>query len=133
MGKSYCFKIPGRLDFIYQYAILRFYNIYLQNNVIFHGLHYIKTGFICFNCIILCNITTDSMAGRIINIIYSQTWPCSHLSGADPGGVHPACAPLKLEKIWFFCVKSWFFTRNTPKIFASRSTWRNYFKCTPPL
>jgi hypothetical protein len=23
--------------------------------------------------------------------------------------------PLKLEKIWFFGVKSWFFTRNTPK------------------
>jgi hypothetical protein len=29
--------------------------------------------------------------------------------GVDPG------APHKLEKIWFFCVKSWFFTRNTPK------------------
>ena len=26
--------------------------------------------------------------------------------------------PLKLEKIWFFGVKSWFFTRNTPNIFA---------------
>jgi hypothetical protein len=29
--------------------------------------------------------------------------------------------PLKLEKIWFFGVKSWFFTRNTPKIFAPPS------------
>ena len=66
---------------------------------------------------------------------------------------------LKLEKIWFFCVKSWFFTRNTPKMFAPPSAigknmifWRkivifhtkypknfappsarcNFFKCAPP-
>jgi hypothetical protein len=45
-------------------------------------------------------------------------------TGADPGGVgaHPARAPpLKLEKIWFFGTKSWFFKRNTPKIFAPPS------------
>ena len=49
-------------------------------------------------------------------------------------GAHPAagCAPLKLEKIWFFGVKSWFFTRNTPKIFAPPSARRNIFKCAPP-
>jgi hypothetical protein len=28
-----------------------------------------------------------------------------------------------LEKIWFFGVKSWFFTRNTPKIFALPSAF----------
>jgi hypothetical protein len=33
-------------------------------------------------------------------------------------GAPGAPAPLKLEKIWFFCVKSWFFTRNTSKMFA---------------
>ena len=55
----------------------------------------------------------------------------SSLPGADPGGAHPA-PPLKLEKIWFCCVKSWFFTRNTRKIFAPRSARREYFKC-PPL
>ena len=33
----------------------------------------------------------------------------------------PPRAPLKLEKIWFFGVKSWFFTRNTPTIFAPPS------------
>ena len=38
-------------------------------------------------------------------------------AGADP----ERGAPLKLEKIWFFCVKSWFFTRNTPTIFAPPS------------
>ena len=38
-------------------------------------------------------------------------------SGADTGGAHQARAPLKLEIIWFFGVKSWFFTRNTPTIF----------------
>ena len=28
----------------------------------------------------------------------------------------------RLEKIWFFGVKSWFFTRNTPKMFPPPST-----------
>ena len=52
-------------------------------------------------------------------------------SGADPGvGGHPA-PPLKLEEK-FFCVKSWFFTRNDPKMFALRSARRHYFKCDPP-
>jgi hypothetical protein len=40
--------------------------------------------------------------------------------------------PLKLEKIWFFGVKSWFFTRNTPNIFAPPSARCNFFKCAPP-
>ena len=35
--------------------------------------------------------------------------------------------PLKLEKIGFFGVKSWFFTRNTPNIFAPPSARRNFF------
>ena len=44
-----------------------------------------------------------------------RQWP---IAGVDPGGgAHQARAPLKLEKIWFFGVKSWFFTRNTPTIF----------------
>ena len=46
-------------------------------------------------------------------------------------GVHPAHTPLKLEKIRFFGVKSWFFTRNTPIIFAPPSAWGHFFKCTP--
>ena len=33
--------------------------------------------------------------------------------------------------IWFFGVKSWFFTRNTQNIFAPPSTRRNFFKCAP--
>ena len=41
-------------------------------------------------------------------------------AGADP-----------LEKIWFFGVKSWFFTRNTPTMFAPPSVRRNFFKCAP--
>jgi hypothetical protein len=51
--------------------------------------------------------------------------------GGSRGGVHPTHAPLKLEKIWFFGVKSWFFTRNTPTIFAPPSARRNFFKCAP--
>jgi hypothetical protein len=39
-------------------------------------------------------------------------------TGADTEGGAP---PLKLEKIRFFGVKSGFFTRNTPKIFAPPS------------
>ena len=42
------------------------------------------------------------------------------------GGRTRRAPPLKLKKIWFFGVKSWFFTRNTPTIFAPPS------KCTPP-
>ena len=40
--------------------------------------------------------------------------------------------PLILEKIWFFGIKSWFFTRNTQKNFSPPSTRRNFFKCAPP-
>jgi hypothetical protein len=36
-----------------------------------------------------------------------------------------------LEKIWFFGIKSWFFTRNTPKFFAPPSALRNFSKCAP--
>ena len=42
------------------------------------------------------------------------------------------CWCWKLEKIWFFGVKSWFFTRNTPTMFAPPSARRNFFKCAPP-
>ena len=56
------------------------------------------------------------------------------MSGADPGGAAPgAPPPPKIGKIWFFGVKSWFFTRNTPKIFAPPSARRKFFKCAPPL
>jgi hypothetical protein len=49
-------------------------------------------------------------------------------SVADPrgaGGAPGERPALKLEKIWFFSVKSWFFTRNTPTIFLSAPpiTW----------
>jgi hypothetical protein len=50
--------------------------------------------------------------------------------GSRGGGLR--APPLKLEKIWFFDVKSWFFTRNTPKFFAPPSARRNFFKCAPP-
>ena len=54
-----------------------------------------------------------------------------NVTGADPWGrTHPVRAPtLKLEKIWLFGVKSWFFTRNTPTMFAPPSARRNFFKC----
>ena len=58
-------------------------------------------------------------------IILHQTYT----AGADPGG--GGTPPLKLEKIKKFGVKSWFFTQNTPKMFASPSTQSNSFNCTP--
>jgi hypothetical protein len=57
---------------------------------------------------------------------------CIYFSRGGSRGGHPARAfppPLKLEKIWFFGVKSWFFTRKTPKIFAPSTARRNFFKC----
>jgi hypothetical protein len=47
---------------------------------------------------------------------------------------NPKQFPVSLhnwKKIWFFGVKSWFFTRNTPTIFAPPSAQRNFFKCAP--
>ena len=41
-------------------------------------------------------------------------------------------SPSQLEKIWIFGVKSWFFTRNLPKFFLPPSARRNFFKCIPP-
>ena len=56
-----------------------------------------------------------------------------HIRGGFRGGGAPGAPPLKLEKIRFFGIKSWFFTRNTPKFFAPPSARRNFFKCAPPL
>jgi hypothetical protein len=67
---------------------------------------------------------------HINNILQLSMYHCMTYTGADPGGGaspgarHPP--PLKLEKIRFVYVKSWFFTRNTP------SARRNFFKCAPP-
>ena len=49
-----------------------------------------------------------------------HTFSNSIFRGA-PGAPLP---PIKLEKIWFF-------TRNTPKMFAPPSARRNFFKCSP--
>ena len=49
------------------------------------------------------------------------------IRGGSKGG-----RTLKLEKIWFFGIKSWFFTRNTTTIFAPPSARPNFFKCALP-
>ena len=57
------------------------------------------------------------------------------VAGADSGGGGGRtrrAPPPKLVKICFFGVKSWFFTWNTPNIFAPPSARRNVFKCAPP-
>ena len=52
--------------------------------------------------------------------------------GFGGGGRTRRVPPLKLKKILFFGIKSWFFTRNTPKMFAPPSARRNFFNCAPP-
>ena len=37
------------------------------------------------------------------------------------------------KKIWFFGVKSWFFTWNTPKKIVPPSALHNFFECAPTL
>ena len=49
----------------------------------------------------------------------------------DRGQTFPTTGADPLEKIWFFGVKSWFFTRNTPNIFAPAFARRNFFTCAP--
>ena len=65
-------------------------------------------------------------------LIFSTTKTSTFQGRIQGGRTRRAPPPLKLEKIWFFFgVKSWFFTRNTPKIFAPPSARRNFFNCDP--
>ena len=61
------------------------------------------------------------------SLVWSQQALYNLQGGSRGGGLK------KLEKIWFFGVKSWFSTRNTPKIFAPPSARRIFFKCAPLL
>ena len=74
------------------------------------------------------SLKTCSSLSWIVSI-YLVCWTC-HLhicrGGSRGGGAHP-----KIGKIWFFGVKSWFFTRNTPTIFAPPSARHNFFKWAP--
>ena len=74
------------------------------------------------------------MTGKMVPSLVNLIFPLGN-AGADSGGGGRTrrVPPLKLVKIWFFFgVNSWFFTRNTPKIFAPPSARRNFFKCAPP-
>jgi hypothetical protein len=62
---------------------------------------------------------------------YRGVLMCVSQGRIQEGGRTRRAPPLKLEKIWFFCVKSWFPTRNTPKFFAPPSVRHNFFKCAP--
>jgi hypothetical protein len=100
---------------LYRYhPILLLYSVILLLHCIV-CIHYTLYLYIFNHCNDLA--LTGSLIGNkhICLFVYKQ-W-----SGADPGGAHPARAPPKIGKIWFFGVKSWFFTRNTPKIFAPPS------------
>ena len=65
--------------------------------------------------------------------MWKKKMPTLHLIlYMHPRGGSRGAPSLKLKKIWFFGIKSWFFTRNTPKFFAPHSARRNFFKCAPP-
>jgi hypothetical protein len=70
----------------------------------------------------------------------SQRWPLNtgltvnvwRFQGRTQGGGRTRHAPPKIGKKYdFFGVKSWFFTRNTPQIFAPPSARRNFLKYAP--
>jgi hypothetical protein len=78
-------------------------------------------------------ITDMSLRGRFEETPLLICHRVADFRGGFRGGAPGARpSPLKLEKIWFVGVKSWFFTRNTPKIFTPLSARRNFFMCAPP-
>ena len=109
---------------------------------IIHGrLNSMSKGFIYTDFVSFCcnmkqwNITTRQCRLNAWARWVITRWPHEH---RHQGRIHGGCAPgappppLKLEKIWIFGVKSWFFTRNTPTIFALPSARRNFFNCASP-
>ena len=87
----------------------QFYIVFIRTQYHWHG---IKAGVYCRHCSPIFSKEED----------YIQRYEQKGILGADLGGGRTRrVPPLKLEKIWFFGVKSWFFTRNTQKIFAPPS------------
>ena len=84
-------------------------------NVLCHGAAFIKH---CY---------CESIMSNSITLWSNQAFKVVMMSRGAPG----ARPPLKLKKIWFFGVKSWFFTRNTPKI-SHFPPLGAFFMCTPP-
>jgi hypothetical protein len=69
-----------------------------------------------------------------MQIIVCAVFGECHPRGGSKGGGGGAPS-LKLGKIWFFGIKSWFFTRNTPNNFLSAPplTWNCEFAPAPSL
>ena len=73
----------------------------------------------------------EEIQSQQVCITLLNVYPDVTTQGRIKGGRTRRATPLKWEKIRFFGVKSWFFTRNTQKNFAPPSAWRNFFKCAP--
>ena len=94
---------------------------------------------VAFILFLIGSKTAASVGGLLVfeDVIHPEDSAGQHLygvldTGVDPGGA-PGARPPKIGKnMIFFGVKSWFFTRNTPKIFAPPSARRNFFKCALP-
>ena len=76
--------------------------------------------YIWLSCVLIFYNWPTFVIYSYLNPAASKVWRYTKGRGRSRG-VHPVRAPLKLEKIRFFGVKSWFFTRNTSKIFAPPS------------
>ena len=80
-----------------------------------HSIHY----FVCYTFIMF--VSSAKVFVCVYAIIsyyrYISLVRVSCRGGSRGGGTRHA--PLKLENIWFFDVKSWFFTRNTQQFPAS--------------
>ena len=83
----------------------------------------------CMYFMLKCRIYLEARKYAVAVVIVWYRWINSYLQKYmqpvqayhHQGRIQGGSAPLKLEKIWFFGVKSWFFTRNTPTIFAPPS------------
>ena len=89
---------------------------------------YSKCRFLCVFCRRIVKARkVDRVLHNVLCIVTLSIVIYVDNKGGSREGAHPARAPLN-----FFGVKSWFFTRNTPKSFAPPSARRNLFKCHPP-
>jgi hypothetical protein len=112
--------------------------LYEARNGKTHDYPYRQNSDLPSNRVFLCRgesrlrVWLSSLRIKNLHLIKRRKHTQRQLQGRIQGS-QPARAPPKIGKnMIFFGVKSWFFTRNTPKTFAPPSARHNLFKCAPP-